>query len=188
MDSACARSSLLVTDKEEVVEDDDGKTKRELTGKKLLSVNKGNLAPPDDRKTLIFKLEPATLPVPHDDITVARVKWEGMKDVTARELWQDQGPKKPTPRDDAAQFIRQAMRDPREKPGEFRRRLATEIEAEALAKGIALITLKRAKKELGVHSEQEKGSSDWWWMPPHHWGKRRYWFAGIGSPLRALIG
>jgi hypothetical protein len=72
------------------VTDDEGDPtgERELTGNKLLSVNKGNLAAPEDRKTLVFKLEPKTLAPPHDEITVARVKWEGVKEVTARDIWQ----------------------------------------------------------------------------------------------------
>jgi hypothetical protein len=64
------------------------------------------------------------------------------------------------------------MRDPN-KPGKFRRRLATEIEAEAKEQGIALKTLKRAKSDLGISSKQEKGSDDWWWVMPAHWAKGR---------------
>ena len=95
--------------------------------------------------------------MPYDEITVARVKWDGVKVVTARELWQDKGPRSPTPRQEAAAFIKQAMRD-QDKPGEFQRRLATEIEAEAKEEGIALKTLKRAKKESASAASRRRAA------------------------------
>lgn len=167
--SACARSSLLVVDEEEDVVGEDGEPtgERELTGSKLLTVAKGNLAAPKGRETLKLKLEPKTLDHPHDEITVARVKWEGVKEVTARELWQDTKPKQQQAKQRvaAADFIKNAMRDPKDRT-EFRDRLATEIEAEAEAAGISERTLRRAKKELGIESVQRKGSADWWWVIP----------------------
>jgi putative DNA primase/helicase len=174
--SACARSSLLVVDEEEEVVNDDGNPtgERELTGRKLLAVNKGNLAPPEDRETLAFRLTPATLNAPHDDITVARVSWEGVKNVTAHDLWQDNKRKKPTQKDVATQFIKQAMRNA-EQPDQYRDRLSREIEEEAAAAGISKRTLLRAKSELGIDSKQEPGNSTtWWWVVPPIWNGPKF--------------
>lgn len=167
--SACARSSLLVVDEEEPMLDENGDptNETELTGRKLLTVNKGNLAAPEDRQTLAFRLEPATLPMPHDNITVARVAWDGVKEITAQELWRDKPKQQSTQKTEAIKFIKQAMRDPKQ-PSGYRNRLSTEIEKEADAAGISATTLKRAKNDLGVRSEQEKGI--WSWIVPDDWG------------------
>jgi AAA domain/Bifunctional DNA primase/polymerase, N-terminal len=170
--SACARSSLLVMDEEEDELDDDGEPtgKRELTGRKLLAVNKGNLAPPEDRHTLALRLEPKTLNTPYDDITVARVKWEGAVALTARDLWQDNKPKRTLPKDAAVAFIKKALRDP-DQPGQFRNRASAEAEAEAEAEaaGISVATLRRARGVLGVESKFVKVRNRFEWLVPPRW-------------------
>ena len=125
--SATARSSLLVVNEEEPVLDDNGEPtgESEPTGRKLLTVNKGNLAAPEDRQTLALKLVPRMLDPPFEDITMACVKWDSVKNMT-RNKWQQQSaePKKPTEKFEAKTFIKQAMSDP-EQPGKYGNRLSS---------------------------------------------------------------
>ncbi len=169
--SAAPRSSLLALDEEEEVVDDDGDAtgERELTGRKLLATNIGNLAPPEDKVTLVWELMSVTLPAPHDDISIARVEWIGMKEVSAHELWQGGSKKQgPSKQYAAIKFIKQAMREP-DQPDQFRHRLSEEMEAEAAAAGISKSTLRRAKEELNIKSEVLPGTTGWSWIVPEDW-------------------
>ena len=176
--SAGPRGSLLVTDEEEEAIDDDGDCpgRRELTGRKLLAVSKGNLAAPSEQTTLIFELESITLSGKDgEEIATSRVKWLGVKDVSAHDLWQGQDKhQKLTKKYQATKFIRQAMRDP-DQPDRYRNRLSAEIIAEAGAAGISEKTLKRAKSELGIESEQDPADSKvWWWVVPPIWNAPKF--------------
>src|SRR5262249_39932845 len=74
--SAAPRSGLLMVDEEEELPDGDGNPSGEriLTGRKLLSVYKGNLVKPEYKRTLALRIESDTLDLPNgDEVEVAQV-------------------------------------------------------------------------------------------------------------------
>lgn len=166
--SACARSSLLAMAEEEEVEDDDGKPTKQLTGRMLLTVNKGNLAKSEDKQTLVYKIVGHELEE-HDDIPISRIEWCGVADVSAYQLWQGMTKSnKPTQQDNAIKLIKQMMRDPK-RPKEWRDRLSKEMEDAATKAGISDSTLKRAKEKLKIRSVQNGGVGPWYWEVPNQW-------------------
>ena len=175
--SAAPRGSLMVTDEMEGVEDDNGSTKLEPTGRKLLSVNMGNLAPPKEMKTLAFRIETKMLLQPDGlEIKISHVKWDGEVEITARQIHEEQKPKskEAVAREKAIRFIMREMADP-DNPGEWRSRPASEMNTLAAAEGISERTLDRARNQLNVAARQGKtlgmpGRGDvWWWV---HEGRR----------------
>jgi AAA domain-containing protein len=97
------------------------------------------------------------------DIKTCRIAWDDAPvDVTANEAVRHTGEsERQAGRREAQEFLRQFLRDGP--------RTSEEVHAEAEAEGISVRTLKRAKKELGIVSEKEKGVFDrgsWKWRLP----------------------
>lgn len=89
-----------------------------------------------------------------------RLHWLGPVGLTAEELYTTREPESQRPRERAAEWLR------RELAGGARR--AAELITGAAAAGITRRTLKRAKKDLGVESEQvgKDGTTEWLWSDP----------------------
>jgi putative DNA primase/helicase len=89
-----------------------------------------------------------------------RIHWLGPVSLTADELYTTREPESQRPRERAAEWLRRELADGA--------RRAAELFAGAAAAGITRRTLKRAKKDLGVESEQvgKDGTTEWCWSNP----------------------
>jgi RecA-family ATPase len=139
-----ARSALLVAKHPEDEE------------RRVLAPLKSNLAQP--APSLAFSLTGA-------DNGAVRVKWMGATSYTADTLLSAPiDPEERSALDEAKGFLRDALKDTP--------RWSNAVKEEASGVGISEITLKRAKRELGVSSEKEADGS-WTWRLPQDKGDQR---------------
>lgn len=89
--------------------------------------------------------------------------WCGQSDITVNDLAQLNSPSTPRPADNAEEFLQIALANGRMK--------ATEIQTLAEKNGIKSRTLNRAKKSIGIESEQKSGH--WVWLLPKAAAKKR---------------
>jgi hypothetical protein len=116
---------------------------------RVLAVAKSNLA--RRSSSLVYRIVPW-----QDDPEIPRVRWEGELDATADELLQAQGEDKGAV-SEAKDFLRSSL-----EAGPVK---ATKLFSEARAQKIADITLRRAKKAIGVLSDR-MGAEGWYWSLP----------------------
>jgi putative DNA primase/helicase len=120
------------------------------TTERVIVCHKHNLAP--DSPAITF------------EIAAGRFLWKGESRVTAAQLLApEQGGEERLARDEAIDFLREALADGR--------RPAKEVETAARELGISARTLRRARRSLGVlasHTGEagQRGAGAWWWELP----------------------
>ena len=125
----------------------------EDAGMRVLAPVKSNIG--RSVPSLVFRIESWD-----KDPDTARIRWEGTTTLKARDLLR---PPRETKQDEAAEWLREKLADgPRS---------AREIFEEAQAAGFSEITIRRARKRLGVIAERQgepgrRGGGVWWWRLP----------------------
>ncbi|TBC94165.1 hypothetical protein ELH26_09135 [Rhizobium leguminosarum] len=148
---AAARIACIVTKEMRDEEDEQGRTVKVETGRRIISIAKNNLGPDGSDRSLAYSVDSRNL---GDGLEAPLIVWDEPVNMSADEAVGFREPGQPTKANDKGmRFLRRMLRDG---PA-----LSVDVEKAAEAEGISLSTLKRAKKELGAVSEKQ---ADRWVM------------------------
>ncbi|MBY5889091.1 AAA family ATPase [Rhizobium leguminosarum] len=148
---AAARIACIVTKEMRDEEDEQGRTVKVETGRRIISIAKNNLGPDGSDRSLAYSVDSRNL---GDGLEAPLIVWDEPVNMSADEAVGFREPGLPSKANDKAmRFLRRMLRDG---PA-----LSVDVEKAAEAEGISLSTLKRAKKELGAVSEKQ---ADRWVM------------------------
>lgn len=130
-------------------------------GRYVLAVSKGNLAPPESRQSLAYRIEGADVadPAGGAPIRVGRIEWLGPVDLSADDLARASEKRSPAPRTEKAiEAIREILlRGPVE---------AEHAKEQLNAMRVSANAIKNAKTELGIRSIKSQFSGRWTWATP----------------------